>query len=72
MGRMGICILVMLAFVWTVAVWPVCVPLSPDQISGFQPPINERTDTYLWGRIFQKRDGQWCQCKTRIAREFFS
>ncbi|MCC2658159.1 MAG: hypothetical protein K0Q76_3267 [Panacagrimonas sp.] len=66
-----------LAFAFALAVayalWPVCVPLSADATAAFvDPPIAERTDTMLWGRMFQLRDdGQWQQCKTRIARAFF-
>lgn len=52
-------------------IWPVCVPLSDEQLSAFQPPIGERTETYLFGRVFQQRDGQWHQCKTRVARAMF-
>ena len=53
------------------ALWPVCVPLSAEAIASFQPPIAERNDTMLWGRIFQQRSGQWYQCKTRVSRAFF-
>lgn len=53
------------------ALWPVCVPISTQDAASFDPPIAERTDTMLWGRIFQQRSGQWQQCKTRIARAFF-
>lgn len=31
--------------------WPVCVPLSSEQAAALQPPLSERKDTYLWGRI---------------------
>jgi drug/metabolite transporter (DMT)-like permease len=51
------------------AAWPVCVPLS--NISDFRPPIEQRTDTHYFGRVFQQRGAQWYQCKTRIARAFF-
>jgi len=53
------------------ALWPVCVPLSTEQVAAFQPPIAEREDSMLFGRVFQQRDGQWYQCKTRIARALF-
>ena len=51
--------------------WPVCVPLSAEQVAASQPPISERNDTYLFGRMFQQDAGQWYQCKTRIARALF-
>jgi hypothetical protein len=53
------------------ALWPVCVALSAEDVAAFQPPIAERDDRMLFGRIFQQRSGQWYQCKTRIARAFF-
>jgi len=53
------------------ALWPVCVPLSSEQVAAFQPPISERNDTYLFGHMFQQSAGQWYQCKTRIARALF-
>jgi hypothetical protein len=53
------------------ALWPVCVPLSSAQVAASQPPISERSDTYLFGRMFQQRAGQWSQCKTRVARALF-
>jgi hypothetical protein len=53
------------------ALWPVCVPLAPEQTATFDPPITERTDTYLWGRVFQEESGRWYQCKTRVARALF-
>ena len=53
------------------ALWPVCVPLSSEQVAALQPPMSERNDTYLFGRMFQQSAGQWYQCKTRIARALF-
>ena len=53
------------------ALWPVCVPVARADAAAFQPPLAERDDRYLFGRVFQERDGQWHQCKTRIARAFF-
>jgi len=53
------------------ALVPVCVPLSAEDVASFQPPLAERDDRMLFGRIFQQRSGQWYQCKTRIARAFF-
>jgi hypothetical protein len=69
--RMVLFVLVALAAVASFALWPVCVPLQSEQVTAFQPPINERNDTYLFGRAFQQRAGQWYQCKTRIARALF-
>lgn len=53
------------------ALWPVCVVLSAEDLAGFQPPIQERSDQDFYLRIFQQRSGQWCQCKTRISRALF-
>jgi len=71
MRRVAIGIVLVAALGASYAVWPVCVPLSAEALASFQPPIAQRTDTMLWGRIFQQRSGQWYQCKTRIARAFF-
>jgi len=71
MPRVVLGIVAMAALVVGYALWPVCVPLSAEDTASFQPPIAERTDTMLWGRIFQQRSGQWYQCKTRISRAFF-
>jgi len=51
--------------------WPVCVALPANEVAKWNPPIAERDDTYLFGRTFQRRDGVWYQCKTRLARAFF-
>jgi hypothetical protein len=53
------------------ALRPVCVPLSPDDLARFEPPIEQRSDRDLYLRVFQLRDGQWHQCKTWLSRQFF-
>ena len=53
------------------ALRPICVPLSPADLAGFDPPIETRTDRDLYLRVFQQRDGQWHQCKTWLSRQFF-
>ena len=53
------------------ALRPVCVPLSADQLRAFTTPIEERTDRDFYLQVFQRRDGQWHQCKTWISRQFF-
>jgi len=51
---------------------PVCVPIPEDTLAVFSPPIEERRETTFYGsRIFQQENGQWFQCKTWIARQFF-
>lgn len=50
---------------------PVCVPLSEEDLKSFNVPIEQRTDRDLYLKVFQKKDGQWYQCKTRISRYFF-
>ncbi len=51
---------------------PVCVPIPEDALAGFSPPIEERRETTFYGSpIFQQENGQWFQCKTWIARQFF-
>ena len=49
----------------------VCVPLSSDDLAGFTSPIETRTDRDIYLQVFQRRDGQWHQCKTWLSRQFF-
>ncbi len=53
------------------ALRPVCVPLSSEDLAQFNVPIEERTDRDLYLEVFQLREGQWHQCKTWLARQFF-
>jgi hypothetical protein len=53
------------------ALWPVCVPIDDEALKSVNVPIEQRTDRDLYLTIFQKRDGRWHQCKTRISRAFF-
>src|SRR5438128_12452801 len=65
--------LVLLIGVGVLLLRPVCTPLSEEQLKAFSVPIEQRTnerDT-LYLRIWQKRDGQWYQCKTYISRIAF-
>ena len=50
---------------------PVCVPLSSDDLAGFNVPIDQRADRDLYFRVFQLREGQWHQCKTWLSRQLF-
>lgn len=52
---------------------PVCVPIPQDDLKSFEPvPIEQRSDRDLFlFRTFQKRNGQWCQCKSWISRALF-
>lgn len=60
---------VVAAVAW--ALHPVCVPLSAEDLKGFNVPIEQRTDRDLYLKVFQQRDGRWYQCKTWISRQFF-
>jgi hypothetical protein len=66
----GVALLLALAF-WC---WhPVCVPIPEEALGLFTPrPVEQRADERQWGvQTFQRRDGQWCQCKPWLAREMF-
>jgi hypothetical protein len=54
-------------------VHPVCVRLLPAEVESFRrwQPIEERTDRQWHGPVFQRRGGQWYQCKSWISRRFF-
>ena len=58
MGRLGIWIVTFVAIAVAVAfaLRPVCVPLSPEDLAGFNT---------------QQIDGRWYQCKTWLSRQFF-
>jgi hypothetical protein len=51
---------------------PVCVPLSSDDLKTFNVPIEQRSDrdVFLF-KTFQQRNGEWCQCKSWLSRQFF-
>lgn len=51
---------------------PVCTPITAEQLSFFNSPIEQRTDTDFGMKIFRQRQGQWFQCKTRFSRLGFS
>jgi hypothetical protein len=50
---------------------PVCVPLSEEELSGFNVPIEQRTDRDFYFKVFQQKESQWYQCKTWLSRQFF-
>ncbi len=50
---------------------PVCVPLTAEDLKTFNVPIEQRTDRDFYLKVFQRRNGQWYQCKTWISRFFF-
>lgn len=53
------------------ALRPVCVPLTQEDLVQFNVPIEQRQDRDLYLRVFQFKDGQWLQCKTWLSRQFF-
>ncbi len=50
---------------------PACVPLTADDLRGFNVPIERRTDHDFYLRVFQYRHRQWYQCKTWLSRQLF-
>jgi hypothetical protein len=52
---------------------PVCQPIPQEDLKYFKPvPIEQRRDRDLFlFHTFQRRDGQWCQCKSWVARQLF-
>ena len=66
--------IVSIAAVVAIVAWafhPVCVPLSAADVQSFSVPIEQRTDRDFYLRVFQQRDGVWCQCKTWLSRQLF-
>lgn len=50
---------------------PVCVPISDEELKSFNVPIEQREDRDFYLKVFQKKNGQWYQCKTWISRFFY-
>ena len=69
--RWAVLLLCLLALALGLALRPVCVPLSAEDLQGFNVPIEQRTDRDFYLQVFQRRDGQWYQCKTWLSRQFF-
>jgi hypothetical protein len=67
----GLTILLLVVGLIAWVLHPVCVPLSAEDLHGFNVPIEQRTDQDLYLRVFQQRRGQWYQCKTWVSRQFF-
>jgi hypothetical protein len=71
MGRVGWIGFVLVIAALVFALRPVCVPLSAEDLAGFNTPIEARTDHDFYLRVFQQMDGRWYQCKTWLSRQFF-
>ena len=53
-------------------VHPVCKEIPEADLANFDPPIESREQANFYGlRTFQKRDGNWFQCKDWLSRQFF-
>ena len=63
--------LVLIALTATITLRPICVPLSPEDLAGFNTPVETRTDHDFYLQVFQQVDGRWYQCKTWLSRQFF-
>jgi hypothetical protein len=71
MVRAAVILVAIVVLLGIAALRPVCVPLTQEDLAGFNVPIEQRTDRDLYLRVFQQRDGQWFQCKTWLSRQFF-
>ena len=71
MATLAIAILLLLAGLSVWMLHPVCVPLSAEDLRAFNVPIEQRADQDLYLRVFQRRHGQWYQCKTWLSRQLF-
>ncbi len=74
-GRTGLALVLLAAALIGCALFllrPICVPIPEDMLAVFSPPIEQRRETIFYGSpIFQQENGQWFQCKTWVARQFF-
>ena len=71
MMRAAVILVAIVVLLGIAALRPVCVPLTQEDLAGFNVPIEQRTDRDMYLRVFQQRDGQWFQCKTWLSRQFF-
>jgi hypothetical protein len=71
MVRAAVIVVAIVVLLGIAALRPVCVPLTQEDLAGFNVPIEQRTDRDMYLRVFQQRDGQWFQCKTWLSRQFF-
>ena len=68
-GRpLGLLPIIALAAVWWLA-HTVCVPIDPHTPGS--STLDRRAEQQLRERGFQRRDGQWYQCKPWISRRMF-
>jgi hypothetical protein len=53
--------------------YPLWVRLSPAQVAEAARwvPLEVRSDRQLQGPVWQRRGGEWYQCKSWISRQFF-
>jgi len=61
--RIGIVVFLLIVILAVYLLWPVCVPMTNDEVASFNQvssiPIDKRTDRDLYIRVFQYRNGQW-------------
>jgi hypothetical protein len=69
--RFWLALLLAVAGIGVCSFRPVCVPIEPETLAGFDPPIETRDDRDFYVKVFQQRDGEWQQCKTWLSRKFF-
>lgn len=61
-----VCILLILGFIGFMF-FPICKKIPEENLKAFNVPIDQRTDKDFYVKVFQKKDGVWMQCKTRIS-----
>jgi hypothetical protein len=71
MRRLPVLIGLLLLGLGALALRPVCVPLTAEDVRQFNVPIEQRNDRDFYLRVFQRRHGQWHQCKTWLSRQLF-
>lgn len=64
--------IIVLAVAAVVLLRPVCTPIDREAIASLDPPIETRSDRELgFFKVFQRRDGQWYQCRAYVSRLLF-
>jgi hypothetical protein len=75
-GRALVLVLCGLALGVAIVAWcahPICVPLTDAEVAEAVrwAPLETRPDRQWHGRVWQRRGGQWYQCKSWIPRQLF-
>jgi len=71
--KLGTLSLVLIVIIYIFSILPSCVKIEESIETSQLETREDLSGTYPFTfKTFQKKDGQWFQCKTRASRYFFS